>query len=209
LLIAVGLTAYAIGAGGSSKNLVLCAGKKSGALSLATAKGKCAKGEKKLTIAKEGPVGPVGATGPQGVPGAPGGTGGIEARHLVSPKTTTCAVDVGSFCVTENETCWDDENAGPPFAPVSFRKDTDGFVHLEGAYQNNSGQGACGEIDTWPVFYLPNGFRPALGTLKFLALNCADAGAVEPTWVKIEPNGRVGAYDGCVDFDGIVFHADA
>jgi hypothetical protein len=27
--------------------------------------------------------------------------------------------------------------------------------------------------------------------------------------VKIEPNGRVGAYDGCVDFDGIVFHADA
>jgi hypothetical protein len=38
LLIAVGLSAYAIGAGGSSKNLVLCAGKKSGALSLATTK---------------------------------------------------------------------------------------------------------------------------------------------------------------------------
>jgi len=67
----VAIGAYAIGAGESSKDLILCANKKSGDLALASGKGKCAKGEKKLTVAKEGPVGPRGATGEPGPKGAP------------------------------------------------------------------------------------------------------------------------------------------
>lgn len=46
---------------------MLCAEKKGGDLSVAGGKGKCAKRERKLTVAKEGPVG---AVGPQGAPGA-------------------------------------------------------------------------------------------------------------------------------------------
>lgn len=181
--------------------------KDSGALTLA-GHGKCHKGEKKVSIAKEGPrgvPGPRGEVGPQGTPGAPGGSEAPEPRHFVASKTTACAVETGSFCVTETGLCWDDKNVGAPYAPLSFRKDSDGFVHLEGAYENTSGEGACGEIDTWPVFYLPNGFKPSLGALKFSQTSCSN----EPAWVKIEPNGRVGANYGCVDLSGIVFYADA
>jgi len=53
LIIAVGLTAYAVGAGSnSSKTIVFCAAKKSGDVTLA-GNGKCGKGEKKVAVAKQ------------------------------------------------------------------------------------------------------------------------------------------------------------
>jgi len=205
LLIAVGLSAYAIGAGGSSKNLVLCASKKSGDLSLATAKGKCAKGEKKLTIAKEGPTGPTGATGPQGPPGT--SVPAPDAPRFVAPATTACAIQTSSFCVTESGLCWDNGNTGGGSAPVSFRKDSDGFVHIEGSFTNFETQGTCGGGETRPVFYLPQGFRPG-GTQRFAVATC---GHYTSSLIVVEPNGLLSAgseIGNCFDLS-IVFHADA
>jgi hypothetical protein len=72
LVIAAALTAYAVGAGSQPSNtVVLCAAKKSGAVTLA-GNGKCGKGKKKVSIAKEGPAGPAGSPGPKGEPGAAG-----------------------------------------------------------------------------------------------------------------------------------------
>ncbi len=72
LVIAAALTAYAVGANSQSSNtVVLCAAKKSGAVTLA-AGGKCGKGKKRVAIAKEGPAGPPGSPGAKGDPGVAG-----------------------------------------------------------------------------------------------------------------------------------------
>lgn len=211
-LVAVAIIAIAgiaVAAKSGSKNLVLCATKKGGDLSLATAKGKCNKGEKKLTVAKEGPIGPAGpqgAVGPQGPDGPAGATGTPETPHLVAPKTTACAVTTGAFCVTESGLCWNNENAGGGLTPVAYSKDSGGYVHLEGAYVNTNPQGACGGIPTWPVFYLPQGFKPAGGTQRFSVARCT---GTELAYVTIDTDGRVGAGGNCVDLSGIVFHAGA
>jgi hypothetical protein len=203
LVIAVGLTAYAVGAGSnSSKNVVLCAAKKGGDLTLAQ-NGNCLKSEKKLSIAKQGPQG---AVGPQGAPGTPGASGALEAPHFVSAATTACAVQTGSFCVTETGLCWENANAGGGLAPVSFRKDSNGFVHLEGAFTNLNGQGACGGDETRPVFYLPQGFRPVGGSQRFIAPRCT---GYETGLIVIATNGLVSEAGGCLDSSGIVFHGDS
>ncbi len=203
LVIAVALTAYAVGAGsGSSKTVVLCAAKKDGDVTF-TGNGKCPKGEKKLSIAKQGPqgtVGPQGLTGPAGPPPA------LEAPHFVSAATTACAAQTGSYCVTETGLCWDNANAGGGLAPVSFRKDSNGFVHLEGAFTNTNGQGACGGDETRPVFYLPQGFRPVGGAQRFIAARCT---GYETGLIVIATNGLVSEAGGCLDASSIVFHGDS
>src|SRR4051812_19632466 len=70
------VAAVAFGASGGSSGVTLCAGK-GGDLSLGK-KGKCSKGDKKLTIAKQGPKG---EPGKDGTPAdlAP------EPVHLVTP----------------------------------------------------------------------------------------------------------------------------
>lgn len=205
LVIAIAVAAFAVGAGSkSSKDVVLCAAKKGGDLTLAS-KGKCAKGEKKLTIAKQGPAGPV---GPQGVPG-PSGAPPLEAPHLVGPAIVACAVNTGSFCVTETGLCWNMGNAGGGLAPVSFRKDSNGFVHLEGAFTNFNPEGACGGSETRPVFYLPQGFHPGGGTHRFAVADCS---GYKSSLIVIAANGQVSSGSentNCLDLSGIVFHADA
>lgn len=207
VVVAVAATAIAIGASSnSSKNVVLCAAKKGGDLTLAGGKGKCGKGEKKLSIAKQGPVGPV---GPQGVVGPAGATEVAEGPNFVKPATTACAVDTGSYCVTETGLCWSNANAGGGLAPVSYRKDSDGFVHIEGAYENTETQGACGGNETRPVFYLPQGFRPAGGVQRFAVANCT---GYKTSLIVIAANGLVSAgseFTNCLDLSGIVFHGDA
>lgn len=208
-IVVVGVAAYAVGAGKSSSDMILCAAKKGGDLTLADSKGKCGKGEKKLTIAKQGPVGPIGPVGPQGAVG-PSGTSAVpEGPHFVAPATTACAINTGSFCVTETGLCWDNANAGGGLAPVAYRKDFDGFVHIEGAYENTNSQGACGGDETRPVFYLPQGFRPVGGAQRFKVSNCTgyDSGLI-----VVATNGLVSAGSettNCLALSGIVFDGDA
>lgn len=220
VVVAVALSGYAIGAGSQSSNtVVLCAAKKSGAVTLGNG-GKCGKGEKKISIAKEGPrgltgpVGAVGPPGPEGKQGPPGTPPPLEAVHFVSPANTACAIQTGSFCVTESGLCYDMANAGNGQEPVSFRKDSDGYVHLEGAYVNTNGQGACGS-ELRPVFFLPQGFRPSGGSLRFPAAPCSGQ-SFEAEYgngfITILPNGKVAGGStstGCLTFDGVVFHGDA
>src|SRR6478609_5016802 len=120
--------------GGSSGEVTLCARKGDGALSLAGKAGKCGRGEKKLTIAKQGPPGLAGATGS---PGAPGTTAPIqpEAVRLVTTlgsevEATYCEEHPGVFC-WEGPLNWIDKGAGD--APVGFQKDAAGYVHLQGS----------------------------------------------------------------------------
>jgi hypothetical protein len=205
-IVAVGVAAYAIGAGKSSSDVILCAAKKDGNVTLAGNKGRCPKGEKKLTIAKQGPAGPV---GPQGAVGPPGTSVAPEGPRFVAPATTACAVNTGSFCVTETGLCWNNANAGGGLAPVTYRKDSDGFVHIEGAYENTNSQGACGGDETRPVFYLPQGFRPVGGAQRFRVSNCTGYGS---GLVIVATNGLVSAASEtttCQALSGIVFHGDA
>jgi hypothetical protein len=132
-----------------------------------------------------------------------------EAPNFVKPATTACAVNTGAFCVTETGLCWDNANAGGGLAPVAYRKDSDGFVHLEGASVNTEPQGACGGGETRPVFYLPQGFRPVGGTQRFAAANCT---GYESSLITVASNGLVSAGSqttDCLDLSGIVFHGDA
>lgn len=209
LLIAVGLTAYAIGAGGSSKNLVLCAGKKSGALSLATHKGKCAKGEKKLTIAKEGPVGPQGAVGPAGsaanvVP---------EAIHfVVSPGSPACQSQPGTFCKPTGLS-GEFENfvdvAGGDAERVGYYKDPSGRVHLSGTTGWFSSGGSPGGFEPEGPFYLPAGYRPA-HTLYFevpSSKSYSSQELAESREIQIRSNGLVyapGSFN-AFSLDGVSF----
>lgn len=215
LVIAVALTAFAVGAGKRSfDTVVLCAAKKSGQLTLAD-DGKCGKGERKVTVARGGrrvtppvPSGPSGPPGPQGSAGAPATSPPLEERHLVSPANVNCETQPGSFCVTQSGFCFNMGNAGDGQAPVSYRKDSDGFVHLEGAFDNFNSEGACG-LEARPVFYLPPGFRPAGGSLRFPVAQCSGD---ESGFIGIATNGRISdeAFSGnCLTLNGVVFHGAA
>lgn len=221
LVIAVAISGYAVGAASQSSEVLLCAAKKSGALTLGSG-GKCGKGAKKILISKEGPrglTGPTGAIGPQGPEGKqgpqgpPGAPPALEAAHFVSSANTACAAQTGSFCVTETGLCYNMANAGNGQAPVSFRKDSDGYVHIEGAFENTNGEGACGS-ELRPVFFLPQGFRPSGGSLRFPAAPCSGQSFEEEYgngFITILPNGKVAGGStstACLTFDGVVFHGD-
>lgn len=199
----VAIGAYAIGAGKSSKNLVLCANKKSGDVSLATAKGKCAKGERKLTVAKEGPVGPVGPAGPAGV--AP--SSALEPVNLVK-LAADCVANPGSFCASNPtlghrwENLYDGGAAEPPLS--GYYKDLGGVVHLVGFANFNMGGGGTGGASK-TVFYLPPGFRPGQGVATFVDQPCGGKAQA----VSVHGDGKVEIADslgGCANFEGVSFH---
>lgn len=154
---AVAIGGYAIGAGKSSKDLVLCATKKGGDLSLATAKGKCAKGEKKLTVAKEGPVGPV---GPQGPPGSNANVASEPVTYVTGPPNDQCFEKPGTFCKSESGyILWG--NYTSEFGNVGYYKDAAGIVHLTGVASSSVGGVVYGFQPEGP-FYLPLGYRPSV-----------------------------------------------
>jgi hypothetical protein len=213
LLVAVALVAvagYAIGAGNSSKDLVLCATKKSGDLSLASGKGKCAKDEKKLTVAKEGPV------GPQGAPGTPGANATLQVEpvhYVTGPSTAACQANPGTFCKPSSlsyEWLNEADYNGTDRERVGYFKDSAGFVHLVGvALFRTGGGGTGGGYEPEGPFYLPPGFRPARDEAFAVAMsNTFNATAFTDTgWIEIRPDGTVAAGDNLVALSGIVFKA--
>src|SRR5690242_10686999 len=130
----VAIGAYAIGAGRSSKDIVLCADKQGGDLSLATAKGKCGKDEKKLTVAKEGPVGPPGPAGAAGVAGSNANVAPGAIQYVTGPANDQCFEKPGTFCkATSNYVSWSNlDPAGTSYGRVGYYQDAAGFVHLTG-----------------------------------------------------------------------------
>ncbi|HZO05096.1 MAG TPA: hypothetical protein VFB52_01815 [Solirubrobacterales bacterium] len=204
-MAAVAVAGYAIGAGGSSKNLVLCAEKKDGDLALASAKGKCAKGEKKLTVAKEGPVGPQGAPGPAGADA----NATLEAVHYVTgPPNPKCFEQAATFCKGESLSGgWRNlSQYVSGYEDVGFYKEANGTVHLVGtAYYSSSG-GESGGFEPEGPFYLPPGFRPAK-TLGFTAPGAGGQSLAGTAPVLIRPNGAVAILSPVesVALDGISF----
>ncbi len=197
-LVAVAIVAIAgvaiAAQGGGSKNVVLCAAKKGGGLRLAS-KGRCSKGESKLTIAKQGPRGEPGATGPQG---ASGSDAAVQAEPVraVAPVSGSCEASPGAFCGNQGLN-W--SNAEPFFESVGFWKDPGEVVHLQG-----TAQGSPGPLGN-DIFILPAGYRPAaqrqfviptcLG--DFVLLEIEAGGAVHlPALASSEP---------CVSLDGVNF----
>ena len=212
LAAAMMVVGVAFGASGGSGGVTLCAGK-GGDLSLGK-KGKCSKGEKKVTIAKRGPQGPQGPQGKQGVQGAPGKDGtpedlAPEAVHLVSVATgdfqnDDCVNAPGSFCGNSSQHCGTWVNYGDPNVAVGFRKDSGGWVHLQGTALLDF-QGACGGAPSPPgLFYLPTGYRPT-GDVAFAAPNCFAVGT--DGVITISADGLVkDAGEGCASLDGVEFH---
>jgi hypothetical protein len=210
-IIAVALTAFAIGKGSSSGNVVLCAADPGGDLSLAS-HGKCDKGDKKLKIAKRGPAG---TDGTQGPPGQDGSDASVkpEAIHLVSPAGAVgsdCSASPGAFCSFTsqcNDQPWRNYEEVSGYGPVGFLKDAEGFVHLQGMAQiassSGGGSGLCGTPAG--IFFLPPGYRPTGGTLRFDGDDCY-GGTATPRRLEIQPNGRVSvAGSNCVSLSGITF----
>jgi hypothetical protein len=206
----VAVAGYAIGAGKPSKDLVLCATKKSGDLSLASAKGKCAKGEKKLTVAKEGPVGPV---GPAGSPGVNAVVTAEPVHYVTGPATDQCKANPGTFCKPSGLS-YEWLNEGDYNATnrelVGYFKDSAGYVHLVGvALFRTGGGGTGGGFEPDGPFYLPPGYRPA----RAEAFGAAAATGFNPTaftgggFVEIRPDGTVATEAQLVGLGGIVFKA--
>ncbi len=200
--------AVAFGASGGSGGVTLCAGK-SGDLSLGK-KGKCAEHEKKIRIAKRGPQGPPGEQGVQGPPGKDGTPQGLapEAVHLVSTATGSdngaCANDPGRFCGSASQLCGTWKNYGSPNLLVGYRKDSGGWVHLQGTTLVDF-QGACGGVTPPPgVFYLPAGYRPT-AKARFTVPDC-NATVNDDGVVTVGADGLVDAQGGCVSLDGVEFH---
>lgn len=196
-IVAIAGVAIAAQSGGS-KNVVLCAGKKGGDLRLAS-KGKCGRGERKLTIAKQGPK------GAQGSPGAPGpqGSAGTNASaqpepvRAVGPVAGNCEEIPGTFCGNEG---LDWGNAEPFFESVGFWKDPGGVVHLEGTAEGSP-------TVANDIFILPTGYRPAAQRQfviptchgDFVLLEIEAGGALHLPTLYLPNN------EPCVSLDGVNF----
>ncbi|HEX5591876.1 MAG TPA: hypothetical protein VFX35_00865 [Solirubrobacterales bacterium] len=179
----VAIAGVAIAAqGGGSKNVVLCADKQGGDLSLA-AKGRCGKGQRKLVISKQGPQGTQGPKGEQGVPGAsgaPGTTASIQPEpvHLVGAAVPAgCEAVPGTFC-SSGAAGW--MNHGTLSAPAGYWIDAAGEVHLTGTIKAT----ASGPVTD--LFYLPAGYRPN-GIREFVVPTCE----LESMKLEVEPSGAV------------------
>lgn len=183
--------------GGGSEDVTLCAAKKGGDLRLAPKSGKCAKGTKKLVIAKQGPQG---VPGPAGPAGAAGATASIqpEAVDLVAaPVAGGCEANPGTFCgsTSEGGARWRNFE---DWGPVGFQKDAAGYVHLQGG----TAFGGSGQVDN-RIFFLPPAYRPSVKT-QVAATEC-DGTAIS---VQIGTSGRVlpdPVNFLCVILDGISF----
>jgi hypothetical protein len=211
----IAIAGYAVGADTSSDNLILCATKKGGDLSLA-AKGRCGKGEKKLTLSQkgqQGEKGPQGAGGPQGAPGPAGSPTGLapEPIHYVTgPSSDTCFEKPGTFCrATGGTVQWANLSfLNPSYGNVGYYKDAAGFVHLSGvAFDNSSGGVGVGFSPRGP-FYLPPGYRPSV--IEVFTAPSAQSGSGttfnSSVIVEVEPSGAVVVRDnGVVGLSGVVF----
>lgn len=195
----------ALAAKSGSGDVTLCAGK-GGDLSLGK-KGKCPKGDKKVTIAKQGPQGEQGEQGPAGRDGTPADLA-PEAVRLVEtatgPTNGDCVNTPGRFCGNPSGLCYTWKNTtGTGSLPTGYRKDSGGWVHLQGTAFFD-GQGACGGTPQPPgVFYLPAGYRPT-AKARFTVPDCFVAD--DSVTVTVDADGLVEASPSCPSLDGIEFH---
>jgi hypothetical protein len=210
LAAAMTVVGVAFGAPGGSGGVALCAGK-GGDLSLSK-KGDCPKEAKKLTIAKQGPQGEQGEQGPQGDQGTPGKDGtpadlAPEAVQLVRVATGSdngaCVNDPGRFCGNASGLCGTWQNYGSPNLLTGYRKDSGGWVHLQGTTLVDF-QGACGGVASPPgIFYLPTGYRPT-AKARFTVPDC-NGTVNDDGVVTVGADGLVESAN-CVSLDGVEFH---
>lgn len=194
----VALAGVAFAAKGGSKKVTLCAAKGSAALS-APKDGKCGPGERKLTISTGGTPGNAGPRGDAGPAGAPGAAGPVpslaaSALNLAGAAGPDCAATL-VFC-SDTDYYWVNYEGG--YAPVGYRTDANGVVHLQGAAKLVSSN----FYSSLAVLYLPPGLRPQ-SLLTFPARSCAGT-----SWsrVYVEPDGAVSSTQGdCIPLDGISF----
>jgi hypothetical protein len=200
-LLAVSLVAVAgvaFAAMGGSKKVTLCAAKGSAALS-APKDGKCGPGERKLTISTggvAGKAGPAGSAGPTGAPGPAGTMPSLAASalNLAGTAGPDCAVTL-VFC-SGTDFYW--VNYGEGYAPVGYRTDANGVVHLQGAAKLVSSS----FYSSLALIYLPPGLRPQ-SPLTLPARSCAGTGWAR---VYVEPDGAVRSTETvCIPLDGISF----
>lgn len=172
-LAALAIVTVANGRG--SGTVTLCAAGDVGALTVAT-NGKCGSGTRKIAVAKQGPRGGAGAPGPTGPTGAPGADASAavlapEPVQFVRPvgASETCATDLGSFCAYSAIKF---DNEGGAFAKVGYRKDSSGFVHLQGVADWACNNGCNGAFYGDTIFYLPAGYAPTGGKREFAIGRC-------------------------------------
>jgi len=196
-LIAVGGVALAA-KDGSTKKVTLCAAKSGGSLS-APKNGRCGSGKRKLKVPVTGIRGKAGAKGNVGPPGAPGAEGTVPGL-IASPFKP--AGEAGPDCAASFVFCSDTDyywiNYGDGYAPVGYRTDTSGAVHLQGVAKAVS----TSLFANLEVIHLPAGLRPP-NNLTFPARSCEDGG-----WVRIFLNadGTVSSTaTDCAVLDGITF----
>jgi len=213
-LAALAIVAFANANGGGSGSVAFCAAGKAGKLTLAK-NGKCGPGARKIAIAKQGPRGKAGGPGSSG-PTGPAGADATVAALAPEPvrfvrtagASGSCATDPGSFCAYSAVKF---DNVGGAYAKVGYRKDSSGFVHLQGltdyACINNCNGILGGNI----IFYLPSAYAPTGGKLEFPIGRCTDHLGQESGDVRsvlVSSDGAVTINDACSasSLDGITFH---
>lgn len=204
-VIAVAITAFAVGSARKADNVKFCVAKSNSAVSLAKG-GKCTKKQKPLTVAKKGPRG---APGADGQPGQDGSDANVTPGPItnVAPFSgpTSCQFNIATFCSAPAGCSGSWHARGGDYVPTGFYKDAEGTVHLRGAAEAD-GQGENCGITIDVIFILPAGFRPTSGTEQFAAVTTPACPAT-PTVksVSIETNGYVRTSPGCVSLSGISF----
>jgi hypothetical protein len=206
----IAIAGYAVGAGKSSENVVLCAAKKGGDLSLA-AKGKCGKGEKKLTISQKGPQG---AVGPQGAPGALGSDANVALEpitYVTGPANDECFAKPATFCESGlGYIQWSNyDPSGAHYGRVGFYKDASGPVHLTGVASASVG-GASSSFEPEGPFYLPPAYRPqAVRMFTVPSQTGSEEEFTDTVVIMVRPNGVVALRTNDnyrqIALDGVVF----
>src|SRR5215207_43068 len=206
----IAVAGYAVGAGRSSDNVVLCATKKGGDLSLAS-KGRCRKGEKKLTISQRGPQG---TAGPQGAPGAAGSDANValeEITYVSGPANDECFAKPATFCKSGlGYVQWSNyDPAGTDYGRVGFYKDASGLVHLTGVASAAVG-GVSSSFEPDGPFYLPPDYRPQVVRMFTVPSQTgSEEEFTDTVAVMVRPNGVVALRTDDnfrqVALDGVVF----
>jgi hypothetical protein len=92
-----------------------------------------------------------------------------ESANALGPLTVHAVGAAGEPPFLSGTVNYPSETPGLNFPPVTFRKDHDGFVHLDGI-------AAIGKTGTIPgiLFQLPAGFRPPAGTTEYFTSDTAN-----------------------------------
>jgi hypothetical protein len=99
-----------------------------------------------------------------------------EPVHFVQPPPgpqLACATSYGTFC---SYSAVKFDNKGTPYAKVGYRKDSSGFVHLQGVTEWACNNGCNGATYGDTIFYLPPAYAPTGGKREFPISRCISEG---------------------------------